>query len=53
MLKQDGWYEWRQTGSHVQFRHPEKTNTIIVPYHANKDLGKGLAHKLLKEAGLR
>ena len=24
MLKEDGWYESRQKGSHIQFKHPLK-----------------------------
>ncbi len=53
MLKANGWYEHKQTGSHIHFRHTDKTNTLIVPYHASKELGTGLAHKLLRQAGLR
>jgi len=33
--------------------HPTKKNTLTVPYHGSKEVGKGLANKLLKEAGLR
>jgi predicted RNA binding protein YcfA (HicA-like mRNA interferase family) len=53
MMTANGWYVHRQTGSHMHFRHPEKPNTVIVPYHAGKEIPSGLAHKLLKQAGLK
>jgi predicted RNA binding protein YcfA (HicA-like mRNA interferase family) len=52
-MKADFWYSHHQTGSHIHFRHPVKTNTIIVPYHAGRELGTGLAKSLLKQAGLK
>lgn len=39
-------------GSHDVFRHPDKPGHISVP-HAKLDLGVGLVHKLLKQAGLK
>ncbi|MCK2127352.1 type II toxin-antitoxin system HicA family toxin [Thauera aromatica] len=39
-------------GSHHVFRRPDKPGHINVP-HPRKDLGKGLAHTLLKLAGLK
>lgn len=49
MLKKDGWYQVRATGSHRMFQHDFKKGTVSVPYHA-KDMGKGLEHKILKQA---
>ena len=34
------------------FRHPNFRRPIPVPNHGSKDLGKGLVHKILKQAGL-
>jgi predicted RNA binding protein YcfA (HicA-like mRNA interferase family) len=51
-LKADGWYEFSCKGSHHTFRHPIKKGHITVP-HPKKDLGKGLALKLLKAADLK
>ena len=51
-LEQAGWVLANVRGSHHVFRHPEKPGHISVP-HPRKDLGKGLIHKLLKEAGLK
>ena len=31
ILKEDGWYQARQRGSHRQFRHPVKSGTVTVP----------------------
>lgn len=50
-LKKDGWELRRTEGSH---RHLYKDGIrVTVPVHGNKDLGKGLENKILKEAGLK
>ncbi len=51
-LERDGWQLANVRGSHHVFRHPAKPGHISVP-HPRKDLGKGLAHKLMKTAGLK
>jgi predicted RNA binding protein YcfA (HicA-like mRNA interferase family) len=51
-LEQAGWVLANVRGSHHVFRHPERPGHVSVP-HPRKDLGKGLVHKLLKEAGLK
>lgn len=51
-LKKTGWILDRVAGSHHIFKHPTLPGHIAVP-HPKKDLGKGLAHKLLKQAGLK
>lgn len=53
MLKKDGWYKVDQTGSHMKMRHPTKQNQLAVPFHGSKEVGKGLANKILKDAGLK
>jgi predicted RNA binding protein YcfA (HicA-like mRNA interferase family) len=47
-FNQAGWTEIRQTGSHKIFKHPTTQETIPVPYHGSKEVGTGLAKKLLK-----
>jgi predicted RNA binding protein YcfA (HicA-like mRNA interferase family) len=42
-----GWVILRQNGSHVIVGNGTKKQTI--PVHGNKDLGRGLEHKLLKD----
>ena len=41
MLKADGWFEVRVTGSHHHFKHKIKLGVVTVP-HPKKELGKGL-----------
>ena len=52
VLKRDGWYITRQKGSHVIMQHREKTGQITVPYHAGKEVKKGLLKAILKQAGI-
>lgn len=51
-LETDGWVLRWVRGSHHVFIHPSRTGHISLP-HAKKDLGTGLMHKLLKQAGLK
>ncbi|MDR0779151.1 MAG: type II toxin-antitoxin system HicA family toxin [Pseudomonadales bacterium] len=51
-LEQDGWALRGVKGSHHIFHHPIKPGHISVP-HPKRDLGPGLVHKLLKQAGLK
>jgi predicted RNA binding protein YcfA (HicA-like mRNA interferase family) len=39
-------------GSHRQFVHPESGRVITVAVHTKKEVGTGLARRILKEAGL-
>ena len=50
-LEDDGWILRRVRGSHHVYVHPNKPGHISIP-HPKKDLGKGLVHQLLKQAGL-
>jgi predicted RNA binding protein YcfA (HicA-like mRNA interferase family) len=49
-LKKAGWYEDRVVGSHHILKHPTRPGHLTVP-HPKKDLGKGLVHKIRKQAG--
>ncbi len=51
-LKKAGWTEDRVTGSHHIFTHPTIAGHLTVP-HPKKDLGKGLVHKIRKQARLK
>jgi len=51
-LEADGWILRSVRGSHHVFTHPSKPEHISVP-HPKQDLGVGLVHKLLKQAGLK
>ena len=51
-LEQAGWTLRRTVGSQHIFVHVTRPGHITVP-HPKKDLGKGLVHKIRKQAGLR
>ena len=52
IVKKDGWYFFDQTGSHKHYKHPIKPGKVTIPVH-NKDLDKGTANSILKQAGLK
>ena len=53
ILESNNWFEVRQRGSHKIFKHDEILETLSVPDHGTKDLGKGLINDILKTAGLK
>jgi len=53
ILKMDGWFEVRKKGSHVVMQHPAKHSQLTVPYHAGKEVKKGLLKALLKQADIK
>jgi predicted RNA binding protein YcfA (HicA-like mRNA interferase family) len=50
-LKAQGFVEDRQTGSHLTLRHETRRITVTVPVHGGADIGRGLAARILKDAG--
>ncbi|HEV8676216.1 MAG TPA: type II toxin-antitoxin system HicA family toxin [Methylomirabilota bacterium] len=50
-LKSQGFIEDRQAGSHLTLRHPDRLITVTVPVHTGTDMGRGLAARILKDAG--
>lgn len=53
ILKSDGWFEIRQTGSHVMMKHPVKDGQLVIPYHGSKEVSKGIVNAILKEAKIK
>ena len=52
-LKGAGFVEFRTSkGSHRQFVHPATNRVITVSVHTKREVGTGLARRILKEAGL-
>jgi len=51
-MKQNGFVEVRQAGSHKQFKNPTTGRFITVPYHC-RDLTKKTEQAILKQAGLK
>jgi predicted RNA binding protein YcfA (HicA-like mRNA interferase family) len=52
LLKQDGWSEKTQKGSHLQLVHPTKPGKVTVPIHGG-DVPLGTLNSILKQAGLK
>lgn len=52
LLKENGFIEERQNGSHKLFVNPVTGKRTTVPYHS-KDLKKGTEQQILKDAGLK
>lgn len=52
LLKQNGFIEIRQAGSHKILKNPDNNRTVVVPFHV-KDLPKGTERNILKQAGLK
>jgi len=50
-LKQQGFIEVRQRGSHLTLRRESDGRTVTVPIHTGQDIGKGLLKKILSDAG--
>lgn len=48
VLKKLGFFEIRQKGSHICFKHPDGRFTL-VPRHGGEDIGKGLLRQILRE----
>lgn len=52
LLKENGFIEERQNGSHKFFVNPVTGKRTTVPYHS-KDIKKGTEQQILKDAGLK
>jgi len=50
-LRKQGFVEDRRSGSHLTLRHPTRRISLTIPVHTSVDLGRGLAVRLLKDAG--
>jgi len=50
-LKSNGFIEDRQTGSHLILWNEERRISVTVPIHTGCDIGRGLAARILKDAG--
>ena len=51
VLHEDGWYEVRQKGSHLHFKHPAKPGIVTVPIHRG-DLKPKTVKTIWKQAGI-
>lgn len=52
LVRQDGWVEVAQRGSHRQFKHPSKPGRETVAGKPSSDLAIGTQMSILKQVGL-
>ena len=52
-LKKEGWVLDRQQGSHRQYVHPQKEDTVTIPGKPGDDVAVGTLHSIEKQAGWR
>ena len=50
-LKSQGFAEQRQSGSHLTLLHAGRDVSVTVPVHTGVDIGRGLAVRILRDAG--
>ena len=50
-LKSQGFLEDRQSGSHLTLWHEDKKLSVTIPVHTGTDVGRGLAVRILEDAG--
>jgi predicted RNA binding protein YcfA (HicA-like mRNA interferase family) len=50
-LKANGFVEDRQSGSHLTLWSQERGACVTVPVHSGSEIGRGLAIRILKDAG--
>ena len=51
LLKQHGFVEHHQKGSHLVLMHPDSNRIVVVPMHA-RDVPRGTLLSILKSAGI-
>ena len=51
-IKDAGWYQVRQKGSHVQFRHDDRPGLVTVP-HPNRDIPRGTLRSIERQSGVK
>jgi len=53
MLRDDGWFLDRTSGSHRQYKHPRKPGLVTVSGNMNDELAPGTLNSVLKQAELK
>jgi predicted RNA binding protein YcfA (HicA-like mRNA interferase family) len=51
-LKDDGWFEVAQAGSHKQFKHPTKPGRVTVPA-PRRDVPAGTLRSIEKQGSIK
>ena len=52
LLRDDGWLQVGQTGSHLHFKHPVKKGKVTVP-HPKRELPTGTLKSIEKQSGVK
>ncbi|MDR7068390.1 putative RNA binding protein YcfA (HicA-like mRNA interferase family) [Pseudoxanthomonas japonensis] len=52
-LKEAGWHQVGQTGSHRQFKHPRLSGRVTVAGKPGDDVAPGTLASILKQAGIK
>ena len=52
LIEADGWRLSRQRGSHRQYQHETKPGVVTIAGQSNRDVPKGTAANILRQAGL-
>ena len=52
LIEADGWQLARQRGSHRQYKHPTKRGLVTIAGKPNKDVPRGTAANILRQAGI-
>lgn len=53
LVEKEGRALVRQKGSHCQYQHPERPNTVTIAGHPSKDVAHGTLRSILKATGIR
>jgi predicted RNA binding protein YcfA (HicA-like mRNA interferase family) len=53
ILRKHGWFEIRQSGSHIVMKHPDRENTVTIPNHGSQEVKKGLLRAIIKQTGIK
>lgn len=51
-IKQQGWVEVRQRGSHIIYAKDGHPRNVPVPYHPSREIPESLRLAIIKEMGL-
>jgi predicted RNA binding protein YcfA (HicA-like mRNA interferase family) len=49
LVEDDGWCLVRTTGSHRQYHHPSKLDTVTIAGHSGQDMAPGTYNNILKQ----
>jgi predicted RNA binding protein YcfA (HicA-like mRNA interferase family) len=52
LLEAKGWVLERIQGSHHIYSKPGERKVISIPVHGNRDLKRGLANRIARDAGI-